>query len=134
METIDGFVIVFSPWAIENLRFDESLGRLHGYDLDLCLQARAAGKKVVTADFRVIHHHSLELIGDKEGWIAAHMQIAEKWEGPLPDHGGRENWKLRARRAEAEAAAARIRLAEQIVTCAKLSAVERKSWKMTKAA
>ena len=39
----------FSPWAIQNLRFDESLGgALHGYDFDICLQARAAGKKVVT--------------------------------------------------------------------------------------
>ena len=27
-------------------------GSLHGYDVDFCLQARAAGRKVVTADFR----------------------------------------------------------------------------------
>ena len=63
VDTIDGFVIAFSPWAIENLRFDETIGGvLHGYDFDICMQARAAGKKVVTADLRVIHHHSLVLI------------------------------------------------------------------------
>ena len=45
--------MVLSPWAVRELRFDESLGKLHGYDFDICMQARAAGKKVVTADFRV---------------------------------------------------------------------------------
>jgi hypothetical protein len=109
VESIDGFVIVMSPWAVRELRFDESLGNLHGYDLDICLQARAAGKKVVTADFRAIHHHSLELIGDVEGWIAAHMRMAEKWEGMLRDGLGGD-WKQRARRAEAEAAVTRLQL------------------------
>ena len=106
-----------SPWAVRNLRFDESLGLLHGYDLDICLQARAAGKKVVTTDFRAIHHHSLDLIGDQDAWVAAHMQIAEKWEGAL-DRGGRQNWKLRARRAEAELETMRVqlRLAEHYIT------------------
>ena len=43
-----------------DLTFDEALGRQHGYDFDFCLQARAAGKKVMTADLRVVHHHSLD--------------------------------------------------------------------------
>ena len=59
-----------SPWAVRNVRFDESLGQLHGYDFDFCLQVRAAGRKVVTADFQVVHHHSLELVSDPETWIA----------------------------------------------------------------
>ena len=46
VESLDGFVMAFTPWAMRNLRFDESLGKLHGYDLDICLQAREAGKKV----------------------------------------------------------------------------------------
>ena len=41
--------MVLSPWAVRELRFDESLGKLHGYDFDICMQARAAGKKVVDA-------------------------------------------------------------------------------------
>ena len=65
VDVIDGFIIVLSPWAVRELRFDESLGLLHGYDLDICLQAKAAGKKVVATDFRAIHHHSLDLIGDQ---------------------------------------------------------------------
>ena len=79
VDSLDGVLIAMSPWAVRELRFDESIGRLHGYDLDICLQARAAGKKVVTIDTRLIHHHSLGLIGDPEGWIAAHMKVAEKW-------------------------------------------------------
>ena len=81
-----------SPWAVRELRFDESLGNLHGYDLDICLQARAAGKKVVTADFRVVHHHSLDLVGDRDGWIAAHMRIADKWSEML-DRDADPDWK-----------------------------------------
>ncbi len=34
------------PGWCENVRFDESLGEFHGYDLDFCLQVRAAGRKV----------------------------------------------------------------------------------------
>ena len=75
-----------SPWAVRNLRFDESLGQLHGYDLDFCLQVREAGRKVMTADFRAIHHHSLELVSDPEGWIEAHIKVADKWEGRMRRH------------------------------------------------
>ena len=38
----------------------------HGYDLDFCLQVREAGRKVVTADFRAIHHRPLEMLPDLE--------------------------------------------------------------------
>jgi hypothetical protein len=101
VDSIDGVLIAMSPWAVRKLRFDESLGRLHGYDLDISLQARAAGKKVVTMDSRVIHHHPVELIGDWEGWIAAHMTLAEKWSDLLEDDRP-PDWRQRARRAEAE--------------------------------
>ena len=76
-----------SPWAVRNIRFDESLGQLHGYDFDFCLQVREAGRKVVTADFKVIHHHSLELVSNPETWIEAHMRVAEKWDGRMPGVG-----------------------------------------------
>ena len=109
VETLDGFLLVLSPWAVRNLRFDESLGQLHGYDFDLCLQARAAGRKVVTFDVRAIHHRSLELIADPEQWIEAHIAIANKWNGVIDGVGaGAGTWKDRALRAEAEADAAAL--------------------------
>jgi hypothetical protein len=109
VDTVDGFVLVLSPWVVRNLRFDDSLGqKLHGYDFDFCLQVREAGRKVVTADFKVVHHHSLELASDLETWVQAHMRVADKWHGRMPGVGtGAGTWKRRARRAEAEAAAAR---------------------------
>ena len=109
VDSIDGFVMGLSPWAIRNLTFDESLGQIHGYDFDACMQVRAAGKKVVTADLQVVHHHSLTLIENVESWITAYMRVAQKWEDNLPHHGSRDgDWEFRARRAEAEASAARL--------------------------
>jgi glycosyl transferase family 2 len=103
VETLDGFLLALSPWAVRTLRFDESLGEFHGYDLDFCLQVREAGRKVVTADFRAIHHRPLEMIPDPEPWIAAHIAVAEKWDGRMPAIGtAAGGWRERALRAEAE--------------------------------
>jgi Glycosyltransferase like family len=108
VETLDGFLLVLSPWAVRSLRFDESLGEFHGYDLDFCLQVREAGRKVVTADFRAIHHRPLEMIPDPERWVAAHVAVAEKWDGRMPGIGsGPGSWRERALRAEAERDVAR---------------------------
>lgn len=105
VDTVDGFVLGLAPWTVRNVRFDESLGRLHGYDFDYCLQVRAAGRKVVTADFKAIHHHSLDLVSEPETWAETHMRVAEKWDGKMPNVGvAPGDWKQRARRAEAEAA------------------------------
>ena len=105
VDTVDGFVMALSPWVVRNVRFDESLGRLHGYDFDFSLQVREAGRKVVTADFKAIHNHSLDLVSNPETWIEAHMRVAEKWDGRMPGVGfAPGDWKERARRAEAESA------------------------------
>jgi Glycosyltransferase like family len=110
VDTLDGFVLAVSPWAVRNLRFDESLGQLHGYDLDFCLQVREAGRKVMTADFRAVHHHSLMPFSDPGSWIEAHVKIADKWEGRIEGIGsGAGTWKQRALRAEAETDAAWLR-------------------------
>ena len=87
VDTLDGFLLVLSPWAVRNIRFDESLGRLHGYDLDFCLQVREAGRKVMTADFRAIHHHSLELFSDPRSWIEAHIKGRREVGGRMPGIG-----------------------------------------------
>ena len=102
VDTVDGFLLVLPPWTVANVRFDEGLGALHGYDFDFCLQVREAGRKVVTAPFRAVHHHSLELVSHHASWIDAHVRIAEKWDGRMPGVGfSPGSWKERARRAEA---------------------------------
>jgi hypothetical protein len=125
VDSVDGFVLGLSPWTVQNVRFDEELGQaLHGYDFDFCLQVREAGRKVVTADFKVIHNHSLELASDLENWAAAHVAVAEKWAGRMPGVGvAGGSWKQRARRAEAEAAVTRgVALSTQM----KIEAAERR--------
>jgi hypothetical protein len=108
VETLDGFLLALSPWAVRNVRFDESLGDFHGYDLDFCLQVREAGRKVVTADFRAIHHRPLQMLPDADEWIDAHIRLAEKWDGRAPRVGQAPGtWRERALRAEAERDAAR---------------------------
>ena len=64
VEVVDGFLLVLSPWAVRNVRFDETLGLGHGFDFDYCRQVRAAGRKVVAADLRAVYYRSLELISD----------------------------------------------------------------------
>jgi hypothetical protein len=141
VDTIDGFFMALSPWVVRNVRFDESLGQLHGYDFDLCLQVRSAGRKVVTADVKVAHHHSLDLVSNPETWLAAHQRLAEKWAGRMP--GVTEpvgDWEPRARRAEAEASLARTQaVAAMMHADARRRDVERRleevttstSWRLT---
>jgi Glycosyltransferase like family len=142
VDMVDGFVLGLAPWTVRNIRFDESLGSaLHGYDFDFCLQVRAGGRKVVTADLKVVHHHSLELVSDPQSYVEAHMEIAEKWDGRMPNVGvAAGDWRLRARRAEAEAAAARahvvsaqleIEARDRQQQRALTEAIESTSWRIT---
>ena len=108
VDTLDGFLLVLSPWTVRNIRFDEDLSEFHGYDLDFCLQVREAGRKVITADIRAIHHRPIEMLPDMEPWVEAHIRVAEKWDGRIPGIGTAPgSWEERARRAEAERDAAR---------------------------
>lgn len=141
VETLYGVLLAFSPWAVQNLRCDESIGMLHGYDYDFCRQARAAGRKVVTADLNVAHHHPLNLVSESEIWVEAHVRAAEKWDERGPANDAPDiDWKPRARAAEANAAAARLLAASRLLELD--AAVERdgreldqiratRSWKLT---
>jgi hypothetical protein len=61
------------------------------------------------ADLKLAHHYPLALIKDPETWTESHIMAAEKWDGRMPNAPEVEvDWKLRARRAEGEAAAARL--------------------------
>jgi hypothetical protein len=71
---IEGSIMVFSPWAVENLRFDERYPGFLGYD-DVCLTARAMGKRVTVVDVDT-HHHST--LGFKSPAIARAWDVAEE--------------------------------------------------------
>jgi hypothetical protein len=144
VDTLYGVLLVLSPWAVANLRFDESIGMLHGYDFDICRKAREAGRKVMTANLSVAHHHSLDLVTQIEIWVGAHMRAADVWGDPVDDDGdaNSEVWKARARQAEANAAAARLLAASNLLQAdASAQQFERelqfvrntRSWRMTEA-
>jgi hypothetical protein len=141
---LDGALLVLPPWTLANVRFDESLRLRYGFDLDYCLQVRAAGRKVVTADLRTIRHRPLELVPKPhhQAWVDAHMGVAAKWEGSLPGPGrAGGDWKQRARYAEAEREAARtIAYSSSSALDAQIGPLERElaeitqsvSWRLTK--
>jgi hypothetical protein len=116
VHTLDGFMLALSPWAVRELRFDESLDFLHGVDFDFCMQVLDAGRKVVAADLDVIHHHPLELVTKPQAWLEAHMLVSEKWTGRMPHVDEAEiDWKRRARQSEAEAGVARLAGASKLL-------------------
>ena len=124
VDTVDGVLMAFSPWAVRNVRFDESLGPIYGFDFDFCMQVRAAGRKVVTENLRVAHPYPLAVVKDPDTWIEAHMTAADKWDGRLPNASAEEvDWHRRARRAEGEAAAARL------LSATKMYEIQALTWK-----
>lgn len=141
VDVVDGRLLVLSPWAVRNLRFDETLSLNYGYDVDFCLRAREAGRKVVTADFSVICHGPLELVPDPELWIEAHIGMAERWDGRVPGaDAGADDWTKRARLAEARREAARtVAYSTEAKMDAEVLPLERRlaeitetsSWRMT---
>ena len=73
-----GILLVLSPWVVRNVRFDEALFLNYGFDLDFCLQVRAAGTQVSVADLRVVHHRSLELVENLDLWVEAHIRVGRE--------------------------------------------------------
>jgi GT2 family glycosyltransferase len=142
VDSVDGLVLVLSPWVVRNLRFDEGLLHGHGFDLDLCLQARAAGRRVVTFDAELVEHRSLDLYGDPELWIEGHIAVARKWGEWLHEPtDGEAAWRRRARRAEAEREAARtVAYFRKLANDARVEELQRRfdeatgtpAWRLTK--
>jgi GT2 family glycosyltransferase len=140
VDALYGVMLALSPWAVRNLRFDETIGMVHGYDFDICRQARAAGRKAITADLRIAHHHSLDLVKDSAIWIDSHMRAADRFEAADGAEPTEEQWKRRARHAEASAAAARLLHASRMLQAeataqyhaGQLDAVvDSRSWRLT---
>lgn len=79
VDVVDGLLMVLSPWAVRELRFDEALAEdFHGYDADLCFQARARRRRVVVDDLAVVHHATwAPRYGEQ--WIRSAIALKRKW-------------------------------------------------------
>lgn len=85
VDVVDGLLIALSPWAVRSLRFDEDFAALfHGYDVDICLQARARGRRVVVEELDVAHHPGSDFF-DRNTWTRAEIALQRKWLGRWPD-------------------------------------------------
>jgi GT2 family glycosyltransferase len=79
VEVVDGALLALAPWVVRELRFSEELAAdFHGYDLDLCLQIRAAGGRVVCNDIPYMHHMSRPW-ADDEQYMRAGRALARRW-------------------------------------------------------
>ena len=141
VDAVDGFMLILSPWAVRKLRFDETLIHGHGLEVDLCLQARAGGRKVLVTDLQVVEHRSVELVEKVKVWVEGHIEVARKWDGRQPGLGEPTgDWRQRARRAEAEREAVRTEAYfRKLAVEDRLEALEREaalvldspSWRLT---
>jgi hypothetical protein len=77
---IEGSIMVFSPWAVEHLRFDPRYPGFLGYD-DVCLAARKRGKRVTVVDVDTHHHSTVGFKSPavKESWDVAEAIFQAKW-------------------------------------------------------
>jgi hypothetical protein len=107
VDTVDGMLMALSPWAVRNVRFDEALVLGHGYDVDFCFEVRRQERTVMVEDLSIVHHRPIKLVREREAWVDAHIQFAQKWDGRIPGAPADDRSpKERARRNEAEREAA----------------------------
>ena len=79
VDAVDGLFMALSPWAVRELRFDDArFSGFHGYDVDLCLQAHAAGRRVVVDELEMTHHTRGGL-GDATAFWQADAALRAKW-------------------------------------------------------
>lgn len=79
VDALDGLMLILSPWAVRNLRFDERFTHLfHGYDIDICFAARAAGRTCVVAPLEVTHYGTWKN-EQNERWREAAALWERKW-------------------------------------------------------
>ncbi|MCW3013519.1 MAG: strF [Solirubrobacterales bacterium] len=86
VDTVDGLLMVLSPWAIATLRYgDGHPAGFHGYDAELCFAARAAGREVWVQPLALIHH-TKGGYGDAEAYRRADAAFRARWitAAPVP--------------------------------------------------
>jgi len=82
-DTVDGMLLVLSPWAIDHLEADcETYNGFHAYDADLCAQARSAGKTVHVECFSFLHRCKKTPTGGQEALNEADKAFRAKWKRP----------------------------------------------------
>jgi GT2 family glycosyltransferase len=85
VDSLDGFLMVLSPWAIRELRFDLRFERdFHGYDVDICFEARRRGATVVVDELDAVHRHDGQFMTPGRPWARTAVRWKKKWKHRLP--------------------------------------------------
>ena len=80
VDLLEGSILVFGPWAIQNLRFDTRYPGFHGYD-SIAMLNRWYGRKTLVADVDTHHHVQLGFKSPEsaEAWAAADERFRREW-------------------------------------------------------
>ncbi|WP_040162175.1 glycosyltransferase [Nigerium massiliense] len=97
VDACDGLMLILSRAALDQLRFDEeTFPAFHGYDVDICLQAREAGLRVVTRSIDVMHW-TKGGFGNQEAFDTADAALRRKWPTWVKERGPLERVARRGR-------------------------------------
>lgn len=81
---LDGRLAVFSRWAVHELRFDTALEvPLDSAIADVCRQAHARGRRVVTGDLDIASHALCRKLGDRGRLVRGRVAVRRKWDESL---------------------------------------------------
>jgi GT2 family glycosyltransferase len=79
VDAVDGALLVISPWAAREVRFDERFARnFHGYDVDYCYEVRSRGGTCLVAPMSV-SHHTWWKPEQNERWTDGSIAWQRKW-------------------------------------------------------
>lgn len=79
VDAVDGIFLALSRRACTRLRFDETrFSGFHGYDADICAQAKASGMRIDIVDV-LLHHHKDAQFTDMSAWNLANAVWMLKW-------------------------------------------------------
>jgi hypothetical protein len=82
VDLLEGSLLVFSRWAIRNLRFDESFPGFHGYD-EIAMQVKGyfPDRRNVVVDVDTHHHNAMGFKSPESHaeWLAADELYRKKW-------------------------------------------------------
>lgn len=80
VDSLEGSILAFSPWAIQWLRFDVQYSGFHGYD-EISMQVKAKGRRCLVVDVDT-HHHTrvgFDSVASRDEWLRADKRFREKW-------------------------------------------------------
>jgi glycosyl transferase family 2 len=79
--SLEGSIMVLSPWAVRNVRFDQRFTGFHGYDDIGMTVNREHSRHVWVADVDTYHHTRLgfDSIESERVWLEADRKFREKW-------------------------------------------------------